>query len=136
MHTELTLIGYVSKAVYDSTLAKPIFKITLADTKKWITKDGTENEKTTWWSVPIFNEKLIDKLKGKLKKGAFVMVRGEPDIRLYENKNGDYRLDASINIGYNGMLKVLKHSQELPASGGTEAEDAAASTNTSDEVPF
>lgn len=132
MHTELTLIGYVSKAVYNSTLAKPIFKITLADTKKWTDKNGTENEKTTWWSVPIFNEKLIEKLKDKLCKGTFVMVRGEPDIRLYENKNGEYRLDAAVNIGYNGMLKILKHA-ELPASGGTKAEDAAAFT---DEIPF
>lgn len=64
-----------------------VVSFSMACSKKWKSKAGEPQEKTTWVNVKAFG-KLGDVMFQYLTKGSQVLISGELEIRKYEKSDG------------------------------------------------
>lgn len=68
-------------------------------------RDADGNIQTTWYRITCFNPRL-NAFAAKLKKGANVMVIGDVNDSIYQNKNGGVSIDHDViadSISYYGF---------------------------------
>lgn len=108
----------------------PVASFSLAVSRKW-TKDGQEQEKTTWFRVSVWNEQA-NAVHKYLSKGRQVMVVGEvEEARVFTDKTGNPRASLEVkaqNVKFLGQkgdsngAAVMVAGQAPPLSAKVEAE--------------
>lgn len=97
MYQQITLIGNLGNdpELRYTASGVPVASFSLAVSRKW-TKDGQEQEKTTWFRVSVWNEQA-NAVHKYLSKGRQVMVVGEvEEVRVFTDKSGAAR--ASLEV--------------------------------------
>ena len=97
MYQQITLIGNLGNdpELRHTASGVPVASFSLAVSRKW-TKDGQEQEKTTWFRVSVWNDQA-KAVHQYLAKGRQVMVVGEvEEARVFTDKTGNPR--ASLEV--------------------------------------
>jgi single-strand DNA-binding protein len=61
--------------------------LSLATNKKYKTKDGEWQEKTTWHKIVVWDPKLADNMQKYAKSGTQLFVEGELETRQFKDSN-------------------------------------------------
>jgi len=93
------LSGNVGKDpdIITTSSGKKIANISLATTEKYKNQAGEMVTKTDWHRLAAFG-KLAEIIEKYVKKGSQIGVKGKLTYNEYEDKNGNKRRDAVINI--------------------------------------
>lgn len=93
-----TVIGNIgADAVIRYHSSKSAISFPVAHNEKFKDKDGVTHEKTTWLNCTLWKEKETTLIQ-YLKKGQLVFIEGTPNLSVYQNKNGEYVPDFSLNV--------------------------------------
>ena len=131
---KVILIGNIgkdpeSKSLGDSTVAE----FTLATNKKWKSKTGEQQSKTTWHNIKCWN-KTAEIAAKYLKKGSQVCIEGEIEVETWE-KDGKTNYKTVITCK---SLQMLGGVNATPSTSGnaTQTPTPAVTVDSSDELPF
>lgn len=101
MFQQLILVGHLGNTPemrYTSS-GTPVTSFNLAVSRRWTNNEGQPQEKTTWFSISIW-ERRAEIAAQYLTKGAKVMIIGEID-RARPWKDRDGNLQATIEVTAN-----------------------------------
>lgn len=124
----VTLIGRLGKDPEVRTFQSGgrVVSFSLATSERWKDRDGNQQEKTTWHSIAVFNEKLGEIAERFLKKGSLVFVEGMLTEEKWTDKDGQERKTAKIVLRpFNGQIVLLpngssdRDEERGERSGGT-----------------
>lgn len=73
----------------------PVASFRIATTRKWTSRDGQPQEKTTWFRVSAFGRQA-ETCNQYLQKGRLVLVEGEIDVSAWTAQDGTAR--ASLEL--------------------------------------
>lgn len=98
MYQSLTLAGNVGgdPEIRYTPSGDTVCNFRVAVNRKWTTKDGERQEKTTWFRVTAWR-KLAEIVAEHLKKGHGVLVVGELEQpRVWENNDGEHKAALEV----------------------------------------
>lgn len=96
---------------------------------RWTDKQGTQQEKTTWYRVQTFG-KQAETMNQYVTKGMVVAVVGTIEAHGYQNKNGD--IVAQIDLKAQSVQFISKADQQQRE----EQEDVFADVVLEGDLPF
>ena len=127
---KLTAIGHLGKdAMLNNVNGKNVINFAVAHTEKFKDAQGNQKEKTTWVDCAYWTERTG--IAPYLKKGTQVYIEGQPEVRLYETKDGKQGATLTVRIASVQLLSSGQQPQQQP----TEQPGAAASDDLND-LPF
>ena len=118
--------------------------MSVATSDKWTSKDGQQNERTTWHRVQVWG-KQAETCAQHLDKGRSVYLEGSYESREYETNGGDkrtvyeVRADRVVFLGgrtteHDRAPRVEQWTSSAPRSAAaTQVQDSDASD---DPIPF
>ena len=126
---------------------KSVARLSLATSQSWKDKNtGEKKEKTEWHRVVIFNEGLVNVVQQYVKKGTQVYIEGQLTTRKWKDeKSGMDRYSTEIVLqGFNSAFKILSSKNNQIENfkdsniekSALPSDEAAASTDLDDEIPF
>ena len=91
--------------------------MSVATSESWRNRQtGEWEERTEWHRVTVMDEKLVDVVADKVKKGSMVYLEGEIKTRKWTDQSGNDRYSTEIILNkFRGVLQVLP-SAERPVS--------------------
>ena len=124
-----------------------VVQLSIATSDRWKDKtSGEQRERTEWHRVVIFNEGLINVVQQYVKKGALVYIEGQLSTRKWKDeKSGMDRYSTEIVLqGFNSAFKILSSKNNQIENfkdsniekSALPSDEAAASTDLDDEIPF
>lgn len=140
--SQITILGNVGKDPVIKTLdsGATLGSFSVAVSKKYKKKDGSDAETTTWFNVTCWQQQQSGLVKSvvapHVKKGGMVFVVGEPEIQEYEKDGMKMR---SFNIRVGGPGSTIRLCGGRPGNGGSSSqtsESAPAGHDPSDNIPF
>ena len=104
-----------------------IANLSLATSENWRDKAiGERKEKTEWYRVVVFNDRLVDVIEKYVKKGAKLYIEGQLQTRKWTDKEGQERYTTEVVLGrFNGQLTMLDGRSGGEGFGGGADHDAA-----------
>jgi single-strand DNA-binding protein len=130
----VTLIGNLGRdpEVLTNTEKSCFVRLNIATTKKYRNRAGEIIENTQWHTVYV-NNGAARYAANFIKKGAKVLVEGELDTKIWQNKKGDAVYSTSV---YARSIRTLIHKNfveevEAHEEGASEAAINADSNNNS-----
>ena len=121
-----------------------VASMSVATSDKWTSKDGQQNERTTWHRVQVWG-KQAETCAQHLDKGRSVYLEGSYESREYETNGGDkrtvyeVRADRVVFLGgrtteHDRAPRVEQWTSSAPRSAAaTQVQDSDASD---DPIPF
>ena len=105
--------------------------LSLATNKKYKTKDGEWQEKTTWHKIVVWDPRLADNMQKYAKSGTQLFVEGELETRQFKDSNNQNRIVTEVVIPrFTGSIKMVgdkpsgtKTAGNIPASGSDDFDD-------------
>ena len=99
--------------------------LSLATSDSWKDKEtGTDQERTEWHRVVIFNDRLADVAEQYLRKGAKVYLEGQLQTRKWTDQQGVEKYTTEVVLQrYRGELTLLGGRGD--AAGGGFGDSAA-----------
>ncbi|MDF1769434.1 single-stranded DNA-binding protein [Maricaulis sp.] len=83
------------------------------------TPQGRGETRTDWFSIAVFNPRLVDLMKSYGHKGKKLLIEG--DMVRYTEGEGDQRRDLTkFRCGFNARIELLSPSGEARAQARTE----------------
>jgi len=126
---KLTAIGNLGKdAVLNNVNGKNVINFNVAHTEKYKDAQGNQKDKTIWIDCSYWTERTG--IAPYLKKGTSVYLEGQPDVRSYTAKDGTNGASLVLRVG---LVQLLSKGSQ---SDGNAAQQAAASVDPSDDLPF
>ena len=126
---KLTAIGNLGKdAVLNNVNGKNVINFNVAHTEKYKDAQGNQKDKTIWIDCSYWTERTG--IAPYLKKGTSVYLEGQPDVRSYTAKDGTNGASLVLRVG---LVQLLSKGSQ---SEGNAAQQAAASVDPSDDLPF
>lgn len=135
----LTLIGNIGKdaEVKDFNGGNSVINFNVAHTSKWTDKQGNKQEKTTWYEAAWFINNT--QIAQYLKKGAKVLIEGEPTARVYNDT-----VYLGVNVRSLDILNFAKddapkQQQQAPvnnSNSGFPPPPNFNNANNDDDLPF
>lgn len=96
-----------------------VVNLRIATSDVYKDKDGNRQERTSWHSVAIFNEKLGEVAERYLRKGSEVYIEGQIETRKWQDQSGADRYSTEIVLRqFRGDLCLIGGRQD----GGGERE--------------
>lgn len=129
------LIGNVGSDPEIKTMqnGNKIANFSLATSERWKAKDGSQQEKTEWHRITIWNENLVRVVENFVKKGSKLYLEGQIETRKWQDQNGNDRYSTEIVLKqFNGVLQMLDSKQ----SGQSKPQINNAEPEIDDEIPF
>lgn len=129
------LIGNVGSDPEIKTMqnGNKIANFSLATSERWKAKDGSQQEKTEWHRITIWNENLVRVVENFVKKGSKLYLEGQIETRKWQDQNGNDRYSTEIVLKqFNGVLQMLDSKQ----SGQSEPQINNAEPEIDDEIQF
>ena len=82
--------------------------LSLATNKKYKTKDGEWQEKTTWHKIVVWDPRLADTMQKYAKSGTQLFVEGELETRQFKDSNDQNRIVTEVVIPrFTGSIKMV-----------------------------
>ena len=105
---EITLLGRLG-ADPEAVSGGKIVRLRVVTSKRWKDKSSGEwQDRPTWHSIVIFDERLAEKAQKNLKKGSNVWLRGSLEEREYTAKDGTQRKVMEVVLqNFEGQLKLI-----------------------------
>ena len=126
---KLTAIGNLGKdAVLNNVNGKNVINFNVAHTEKYKDAQGNQKDKTIWIDCSYWTERTG--IAPYLKKGTSVYLEGQPDVRSYTAKDGTNGASLVLRVG---LVQLLSKGSQ---SEGNATQQAAASNDLSDDLPF
>lgn len=126
---KLTAIGNLGKdAVLNNVNGKNVINFNVAHTEKYKDAQGNQKDKTIWIDCSYWTERTA--IAPYLKKGTQVYLEGQPDVRSYTAKDGTNGASLVLRVG---LVQLLSKGSQ---SDGNAAQQAAASVDPTDDLPF
>ena len=121
---KVELIGYVGGAPEIRTLDKgdTVAEFSIATSRSWTKRDGGKEERTEWHNCKAWG-KLADIVGEYVVKGQQVYVEGRLETRSWDADAGSKRYRTEVVVSELILL-------------GRRGEEAQASTEEQDELPF
>jgi single-strand DNA-binding protein len=94
---QIQTMGYLGKdATVSNYDGKAVINFSVANTERFVLKDGSSTEQTHWVECSYWSESTVYRF---LKKGTLVFIQGALTVNLYDMPSGDknYRINARIN---------------------------------------
>ena len=137
---QISIIGNLGKDPEFKTLdsGAQLASFSVAVTEKFKKRDGSQQEKTTWFRVDAWQQGPSGLVSGViqpyLKRGQMVFLQGAPTIDEYE-KDGVKKQSFKIRLGGPGSVLQMMGG----AKGDTKSDSAPAShapQTLDDDIPF
>lgn len=116
----------------------PVTEFSVATTDRWRTRDGQQQEQTTWFRVNAFG-KLAETCNSFLHKGSYVFVEGTLSQRDWTDRDGKTRSSLEVRARDMRMLDRRGDTGELgaeAAGGGPNPSAPVADDSNMDDIPF
>jgi single-strand DNA-binding protein len=132
---KLTVIGNLGRdAIVRDVQGKSVISFSVAHTEKFKDNMGVQKDKTTWIECNYWSERT--NLVPYLKKGNQIYVEGQPNIDVYENKDGQKVASIKLRVTLIQLLNN-KSSENHPNSGNSATNAQNQSINNGDDdLPF
>lgn len=112
MLNKVTLIGHIGTEpeIRSFPNGKRVINFTLCTTERWRDRvTNIEKQKIEWHRIAIFNDKLIENLNDRMKKGAMLMIEGQLETRKYVDAKNQERTTTDIVLRpFKGSAQVLE----------------------------
>ena len=108
----------------------------LATSKKYKSKDGTWQEKTTWHKVTTFDPNLTQTIKNYVSKGTMLYLEGEIDVSEFTDSNGNKKYNTSIIIPRMGIMKMISTKGDAKQSPTKDINDDMPDDDIPSDIPF
>lgn len=142
---EQQVIGNLGKdAELKNLNGSNVINFSVAHTEKWTANDGTKKEKTVWVDCAYWTDKTG--IVPYLKKGTQVYVSGQPDVRAWNDQQGDARASLTLRVMRIHLLGSKPEgqqqaAQQQPAAAAQQRQAAPQQTTTpaydpNDDLPF
>jgi len=137
----ITIVGYLGRDPEMRYLPSgdPVTSFSVATSERWRTRDGQQQERTTWFNVSAFG-KLAETCSQYLHKGSYVYLEGTLSQREYTDRDGVQRTSLDVRAREMRMLDKRGEGGELGAEmggpGPTGAPAPAGEETNMDEIPF
>lgn len=128
---KLTLIGNLGRdAMLRDVQGKHVISFSVAHTEKYKDTAGVQKDKTVWVECSYWSERV--NLVPYLKKGNQVYVEGQPNIEVYENKDGEKVAGIKLRVTQVQLLgnKTTESNQH---SGSSQQSNSHLNA---DDLPF
>ena len=116
-----------------------VASFSVATSERWRTRDGQQQERTTWFNVSAFG-KLAETCSQFLHKGSYVYLEGTLSQREYTDRDGAQRTSLDVRAREMRMLDRREEGGELGAETGgpvsTGAPAPAGEDANMDDIPF
>lgn len=97
-----------------------IANLRVAVTEKWNDKaSGERKERTEWFRVACFNDRICDVIEKYVRKGSKLYIEGQLQTRQWTDQQGQERYTTEVVISrFKGELQMLdsKRSDDAPAA--------------------
>ena len=121
----------------------PVTDFSVATSERWRTRDGQQQEQTTWFRVSAFG-KLAETCNQFLHKGSYVYVEGTLSQRDWTDRDGNTRTSLEVRARDMRMLDKRGEGGDFGGDFGGEASAPARSSapapvaedSNMDEIPF
>jgi len=117
----------------------PVASFSVATTERWRTRDGQQQERTTWFNVSAFG-KLAETCSQFLHKGSYAYIEGPLSQREYTDRDGAQRTSLDVRAREMRMLDRRDEGGEPGAEMGspvaTGAPAPAGQDANMDDIPF
>jgi len=82
--------------------------LSLATNKKYKTKDGEWQEKTTWHKIVVWDPRLADTMQKYAKSGTLLYVEGELETRQFKDSNDQNRIVTEVVVPrFTGSIRMV-----------------------------
>lgn len=117
----------------------PVTNFSVATSERFRTRDGQQQERTTWFNVSAFS-KLAEQCNQFLHKGSSVYLEGALSQREYTGNDGTTRTSLDVRLREMRMLDKREDSGDFGGDAGgfsgASTPPAAADDSNMDEIPF
>ena len=107
---KVTLLGRLGKdpEVRNFQNGGKVVNLRLATSERYKDREGTQQERTEWHAVSIFNERLADVAEKYLKKGSEVYIEGAIETRKWTDNSGQEKYSTEIVLRqFRGELQLV-----------------------------
>lgn len=137
-YNKITIIGNLGRDPEMRYLPSgdPVASFSVATSERWRTRDGQQQERTTWFNVSAFG-KLAEQCNQFLHKGSSVYLEGGLSLREYTGNDGTAR--TSLDVRLREMRMLDKRDEGGDFGGGFSGQSTppqAADDSNMDEIPF
>jgi len=140
---KVQLIGRVGAdpEIRNTNSGDKIANLRIATSETWKDKSGERQERTSWHTVVVFNDRLAGVVESYVKKGSRIYVEGALTYREWE-KDGVKRISAEVQISrFKGEIILLdsrekSDSYEAPQRQGGGGSTDSFSADLDSEIPF
>ena len=129
---KIILVGRVGKDpdIVFTKSGDPILKFSVATSEKY------KGEETTQWHNVVIFGKLAAAIKDFVTKGREIYVEGQMKYDKWEDKNGNKRTTANVEVGFNGTVMLLGKGGQVRGEVTTVETTSGPVEVNSDDVPF
>jgi len=110
----------------------PVTSFTVAVNKRWTGRDGSEQDKTTWYRVTCWR-KLAETTNQYLKKGKQVMVIGEVEATAFLGQDGQPRATLELTAR---EVKFLGGRDDAGSMGASTGPSSTNYAQEEEDIPF
>ena len=110
---KVQLIGRVGAdpEIRNTNSGDKIANLRIATSETWKDKSGERQERTSWHTVVVFNDRLAGVVESYVKKGSRIYVEGALTYREWE-KDGVKRISAEVQISrFKGEIILLDKAE-------------------------
>ncbi len=132
MYQKTIVIGHLGKdpEMRYTSSGQAVTNFTVATSRKYVDKNGQQQEKTTWFRVVAW-DKLGELCNQYLTKGRLVLVEGEVDVSAFTGQDGQPR----------GTLELSARNVRFLSGGGGQGGEGDAVMRErgpmmEEEIPF
>ena len=125
--SDINVVALTGRLGRDPEIRRTTAGTAVANVSLAVSKRRKEGEDTTWARL-IFWDKLAELAEQYLRKGSQIAVRGELQVREYQDKAGEKRTVSEVRVHDMNMLGK--------AQGEAPAPQARATAGFDDEIPF
>lgn len=125
--SDINVVALTGRLGRDPEIRRTQAGTAVANVSLAVSKRRKEGEDTTWARL-VFWDKLAELAEQYLRKGSQIAVRGELQVREYQDKEGQKRTVSEVRVHDMNMLGK--------AQGEAPALKARATAGLDDEIPF
>lgn len=94
---KMQVIGHLGQdATVNQVSGKNVINFSVAHSEKYKNAQNVQMEKTTWVSCSYWTDKTG--VAQYLRKGTQVYVEGQPDVKMYENRNREQQANIVCRV--------------------------------------
>lgn len=109
----LQIIGNVG---YDAQLreynGKKFVSFTVAVNEKFTDNNGQKVERTDWFNITTYQTSLAE----YLRKGTKVFAQGNPSVRPYQNREGEWNASFNMHAKYIQLLGSVNNADNAEST--------------------